>query len=194
MYLNDKDIRHALKRQLELQYSTDGKTIILDELGVRHGAARVDIAVINDQLLGYEIKSDMDTLDRLPNQVRLYNSVFDKISITVGQRYFGKIIENVPDWWGIVLAEMINDEIILSIERLPQLNPEQDIIAITKLLWRREALALLDELHCSDGFRYKPRKVVYTHLVNVANPMWLHARVCLQLRARTNWRADSQQM
>lgn len=195
MCLKDKDIRVALRAMLDFQYATDSETLILDELGLRHGAARVDVAVINGILHGYEIKSDMDTLSRLPHQIRVYNSVLDKVSIVVGRRYLEEIRETVPEWWGITFAEIDEGEkVIFSTLRFPQLNPQRDLLAMTKLLWRDEALSLLEELNSADGFRYKPRKVVYTHLARTADPIWLHARVCSQLRARTNWRADSQQM
>jgi hypothetical protein len=48
---------------------------MLDEFGLEHGEVRVDVAVINGELHGYEIKSERDTLERLPRQVKAYSAV-----------------------------------------------------------------------------------------------------------------------
>lgn len=63
---NDLIIREALKRLLENRHAKDKKVRIIEELGVHHGTARIDIAVVNGIMHGYEIKSDQDTLQRLP--------------------------------------------------------------------------------------------------------------------------------
>ena len=67
----DHQIRTALRRHLLQQHIDNHDTLILDELGVRHGTARIDIVVINGVMHGYEIKSDRDTLNRLPEKIRL---------------------------------------------------------------------------------------------------------------------------
>lgn len=36
--------------------------------------ARLDTGVVNGQLVGYDIKSDHDNLDRLPGQMEVYNA------------------------------------------------------------------------------------------------------------------------
>src|SRR5690242_17854466 len=66
--LRDRDVRKALKSKLLREHIADPRTLVLDELGLRHGACRVDIAVVNGSMHGYEIKSDSDTLERLPSQ------------------------------------------------------------------------------------------------------------------------------
>jgi len=39
---------------------------MLHELGILNGATRIDIAVITGQIEGYELKSERDTIQRLP--------------------------------------------------------------------------------------------------------------------------------
>jgi hypothetical protein len=192
--LNDQCIRAALKHDLFARYSTDSKTLVLEELGLKHGSARVDIAVINGFLDGIEIKSDRDTLERLPGQIRVYNSVLDHITLVTGRRHLNEAVLMVPEWWGIQVVEAISSEdVLFSTIRQPRDNPALDILAVTKLLWRDEALSLLQDIGRADGFRYKPRATIYAHLVQVADPLWLCAMVRQQLRSRTNWRSDSPQ-
>src|SRR5215212_6095693 len=98
--MKDFDIRIALKRTLLSRYAKNPSARIFDELGLRHGAARVDIAVISGLIHGFELKSDYDTLQRLPSQVKIYNSVLDRITLVVGQRYIDKATALIPEWWG----------------------------------------------------------------------------------------------
>lgn len=46
--------------------------LVVEELGLFHGASRVDLAVVGRSLHGYEIKSDRDSLDRLEQQAADY--------------------------------------------------------------------------------------------------------------------------
>jgi hypothetical protein len=79
--LRDTNIRRPLKRHLADVHAKDADTRIVDELGLRQGAVRVDVAVINGALHGYEIKSDVDTLQRLSSQVETYSDVLDEAAL-----------------------------------------------------------------------------------------------------------------
>jgi len=103
--MNDRDIRVVLKEELLRQYVNDEDTLVLDEVGLRHGTARIDLVVVNDRLHGYEIKSDRDSLKRLLDQVRVYSSVMDRMTLVVGYRHAYDALRMVPEWWGVRLAE-----------------------------------------------------------------------------------------
>ncbi len=188
--MNDYQIRTELRRLLDERFSGDFETLILDELGLRHGAARIDIAVVNGNLDGYEIKSDLDTLRRLPHQMKIYNSVLDHVTLVVGNRHIDRAGKIVPDWWGITLVERGKRGMPCFSEiRKPQENPSLDPLTITKLLWRDEALALLGEISIADGFRSKRRAVIYARLAEVVPLDLLRAKVRQQLKYRTDWRS-----
>ena len=57
--MNEYQLRRELKRKVLARYSS---TRIVDDLGLRHGVARVDVAVVNGIIHGYELKSDKDNL------------------------------------------------------------------------------------------------------------------------------------
>ena len=192
--MKDCQIRKALKHGLQARYSGDGKTVIIEELGLRHGAARVDVAVVNGLLHGFEIKSDKDTLRRLPDQAKTYGSVLDRVTLVVGHRHFGEATQIVPTWWGIQVASMGPDGgICISNVRVPLDNPCPSPVAVAKLLWRDEALALLEELGKADGVRSKPRAAIYARLAEVCVLDQIRAKVRQQLRTRTGWRSDELQ-
>ena len=193
--MNDYQIRTALKQKLLNRYLSDPDTLILDELGLRHGAARVDLVVVNSILHGFELKSDRDSLARLPNQARIYNSVLDRVTLVVGNRHADKALQIVPEWWGVILVDKRQcGEIHFSDIKQAHNNPSPDILAIAKLLWRKEALVLLEEFGAADGFRFKPRAAIYVRLTEVVELDLLRSRVRYQLKNRTSWRSDEQQM
>ena len=60
----DCDIRLALENRLVQQHSNEPDTLIRHEVGICAGKRRLDMAVVNGEFTGYEIKSDADTLAR----------------------------------------------------------------------------------------------------------------------------------
>lgn len=188
----DKIIRTALKAHLAQIHSTDGKLRIVEELGVEHGAVRVDIAVVNGILHGYEIKSDRDTLSRLPEQMDAYNSVFDQITLIVGKQHLYEAINLVPDWWGISVAKIGSDSsVIFNHIRDAQENLSQRNISIARLLWRVEALRLLEEAGEADGVRSKSREAICEKLSAIFDRRVLEEKVRDVLFFREDWRSDA---
>ncbi len=57
LVVRDRDVRQALHRKVLKEHHGDADTLVLDELGLRHGICRVDIAVVNGYLHGYESKA-----------------------------------------------------------------------------------------------------------------------------------------
>jgi hypothetical protein len=191
--MRDPEIRGAVKNTLLLPFFSDPNTLIVEELGLRHGAARVDIAVINGELHGYELKSDQDTLKRLPAQAATYNSVLDRITLILTPHHVDQATEMIPDWWGIILAEgQLEDEINLRTIRSGAKNPSVSAIAIARLLWRDEALQLLAELGAIDGMRSKPRTRIYSRIIELIALPQLQDSVRNQLKSRKDWRSAAQ--
>ncbi len=189
---NDLIIRSALKKDLLNHHSQDEKVRIIEELGIQHGTARVDIAVINGIMHGYEIKSDKDTLQRLPVQIDSFNSVFDKMTLVVGKNHLYQAINIVPEWWGIIVAK-INDNgsVIFNTIREEEFNMNQNSISVARLLWRDEALKILERNKEADGFYSKPRDLIYKKLAGVLDKKTLIEEVRETIFLRTDWRPDS---
>jgi hypothetical protein len=189
-FTNDKLIRTALKEELHEVHKEDPGALIIEEMGVTHGAARVDMAVVNGMIHGYELKSDLDTLRRLPEQMKAYNSVFDQVTLVVGKQHIYEAINAVPEWWGITIAKITSSNGFVSFctIREAEENPDKDSVAIAGLLWRDEALHLLDEAGCAEGIRSKSRQVLYERLAVVFDQPTLQTKVRECLSARTMWR------
>ncbi len=188
---NDAVIRIALKNKLQIYHAQDEKVRIIEELSISHGAARIDIAVINGLMHGYEIKSDLDTLQRLPEQIEIFNAVFDKMTLVVGKNHLFEAINMIPDWWGIVIAKNSNSQVSFNRIRDEELNREQDSLSLARLLWREEALGILKGMGMAKGLYSKPRDLIYEKLAAVLDCQVLGEKVRETIFVRTDWRPDA---
>jgi hypothetical protein len=187
--VDDPQLRKALKKKVLAAYTADPEARIIDELGLHHGASRVDVAVVNGQLHGYEIKSDQDRLVRLRTQIPVYNSVLDRVTLIVGQRHAAKAPRLVPPWWGVKAAEYgPRGGVRFTTIRASKPNPHVNPLSIARLLWRDEALILLEQLGQARGSSGKARLDLYLHLSEVAPLHRLRAHVRESLKKRTTWR------
>lgn len=164
--MRDRDVRAAVRAKLNTKYGGDPSSRIVEEMGVWSGSVRIDLAVINGELSGFELKSDRDTLDRLPFQADLYSRVFDRVELIVGSRHADRAAKLVPDWWAITIATMKDGAVKLrSMAGYPgRKNPNPEPYLIAQLLWKDEALAVLDAHNLSRGFRSKPIKKLHERL------------------------------
>jgi hypothetical protein len=140
-HLAEREIRAAvLQRLLAPSHVSQ---VLIEELGV--GAARVDVAVASDRLLGFEIKSDYDTLDRLARQMHAYHAVFDALTIVTTISYVGQVEALLPSWWGIWVAERGLDGITLDERRTSTPHGRQEVASLAAMLWREDAFAFVIE-------------------------------------------------
>jgi hypothetical protein len=186
--MRDRDIRTALYAQLRGEHPPDD-TWIFNEFGVAHGAARVDIGLVNGSLEGYEIKSEHDTLRRLPAQVTAYNRVFDRVSAVASGNHVDRLVQLVPSWWGIRVAVKDGPDIRIDVKRKAQLNPAREPLALAELLWRDELLEVLGRMSLSQGLMSKPKRVLQRALVDATDLDQLAELVRNKLKSR-DWRSD----
>jgi hypothetical protein len=188
--VRDRDIRSCLRSQLEAEHRGDDDTLILDELGLLQGAARVDMAVVNGTIAAWEIKSERDTLRRLTSQADAYGQVFDYVTLVAAETHLAKVEALLPDWWGISTPAIADDaRIVIEPRRHTARNPSTDSAAVAKLLWREEALAVLEARDLDAGLRSKPRRVLWSALAEQVPAADLAAEVRAALKARRGWRA-----
>ena len=102
--MNDIEIRTYFYKKKLRRYDDVEDVRIFDELGLMHGACRADIAVVNGRLIGYEIKSERDTLARLDKQIPAYDAIFDAITIIVGANHRSAATKRAPRHWGVILS------------------------------------------------------------------------------------------
>jgi len=186
--MRDIDIRSALHKEIILPIAAEPNSLVIDELGICQGDARIDIAVINGKLHGFEIKSERDSLARLPAQTELYNKVFNTVTLVISDSHIEKATKIVPEWWGLIRVSGPRKNVILSEERDSQLNNEVDPYALIQLLWREEALKALENRGMDKGLRNKPRRHLWQALSDRLPLSSLTEIVRETLKTRKSWR------
>lgn len=181
---SDSDIRSALHAQLCSQHVDEPDTEIIDELGLCRGQVRVDVAVVNGLLHGYEIKSDRDSLRRLAKQVEFYGRVLDRATLVVGPRHAVHASGAVPKWWGVLRADASADGIRLKTIRRARDNPSRDSRSLAELLWLDDAMALLEQRGATHGVRGKPRRMVWDRVCETLDLDEVASAVRVRLKAR----------
>lgn len=86
----DSDLRIWLLEHIARSYSGIEHFIALE---ARYAAStrRADVLVISEHSHAYEIKSDVDRLDRLPKQLKDYRRTFDFLTVVTTSTHLGKI-------------------------------------------------------------------------------------------------------
>ena len=187
--MKDSDIRHLMNSQVLKEYHDDPDSLVVDELGLCQGSTRVDIAVINGAIHGYEIKSDQDTLVRLPSQVELYSQVLDYATLVVGSPHISHAQSIIPPWWGILLVTQDKaGNSVLKNKRKGHRNPTPNPKAVVQLLWRIEAEQILEEFNLAKGLKGKPRKILWEAIVQTFPYNILSSLVRQALKKRDSWR------
>jgi hypothetical protein len=94
-----------------------------------------------DRLMwGYEIKTERDTLRRLPSQIKAYEQLFDRCTVVLAGRHVEPAMELLPRWWGVSKIG-VDGSIGFERVRAPKRNPNVDAEVLVRLLWRDEVEA-----------------------------------------------------
>jgi hypothetical protein len=178
---NDPAIRSVLRADLAARFPG---AIILDELGLEYGASRVDVAVVDqDGLHGFEIKSPVDSLDRLPRQVTGYGRVLDTVTLVSAADHVDEAARIIPAWWGLWVVDGQG----LKETRPAGRNPAPDPRAIARLLWREEAENLVRRATHAPGLSRLRKEVLQERLVGLVALEELRRMVREALVARPKW-------
>ena len=186
----DYEIRGLLHQEIQERFANQVETRIIDEMGILEGSFRIDVAVINGKLHGYEIKSPRDTLSRLSKQAEAYSAIFNTLTLVTSPSYVIDAASIVPEWWGISIAINTVGGFILDQARQPKSNPHVDSRAVIELLWRAEMLEILEKEGLSKGVRNKSPDLLATRLVENLSSDEIQKTVRKTLKSRANWRPD----
>ena len=145
---------------------------------------RVDVAVVNGTLKGYEIKSLADTLRRLPAQVQIYSQVLDYATIVLAESHRDDACALLPSWWEIMIAVDDADGSRLETLREGAMNPCVDTRALAELLWHSEAIDLLRSKNEHRGLARKPRVHAWDRIAAVCSTEEVRATVRARLKER----------
>jgi hypothetical protein len=191
--LTDAQIRKVIHCQIIPGIVAGSPSRVVDEMEICCGDARVDIAVINGKLHGFEIKSEADTLVRLQGQISAYNQVFDTMTIICGKNHLDSVMETIPGWWGIYTAQTNFGKVELTRFRCAEINQSVSGLALAQLLWKSEMLVLLADAGVKKGISSKPCRELWQKVSETFSTESLQSKVREILKFREGWRLDLQQ-
>jgi len=186
--MQDSDIRKLLHPYLKKENKKYKDTIIVDEFDLCSGLSRIDIAVVNGVIHGYEIKSEEDTLKRLPNQINYYNKSLEKISIATNKFHLKQIRESVPKWWGLIVIKNDSKKNVVTELRKAKNNPLLDGNSMLHILWKDELISIIDKYEIEVGVHSNKRKLRES-ISNSLGISILSHEVRSALKSRQNWRS-----
>lgn len=187
--MRDSDVRQAVMRSVLSEHLVKKDTLVVEELGIEHGSFRVDIAVVNGFLHGYELKSQADNLLRLPAQSAAYSRTFDRVTLIVDDSHYKESLAIVPVWWGIkVVSKGSRGAIKIETLRSIEMNPNVCLFTMAHLLWRTEAIEILDALGIEKKALRQSRAFLYQLMVDLIEPTQLRQTIRDCLKRRENWR------
>lgn len=185
----DRDIRIALHAKHLRRAKEQPDTLVIDELGLAHAKSRIDVAVINGCIHGYEIKSAKDTLDRFATQIDIYRETLQKLTIVAAPKHVTSIISHTPEWCGVIVAERgLRGGIKFHVLRSAVANPEIDPVMMAHLLWRDEVIELLGQAGYAPKELRRPRKQLYEMLCEAMTLREITASIRAFMLQRQMWR------
>lgn len=104
----------------------------------RVGSCKADLVILNGTSTVYEIKSERDNLDRLPNQIASYFKVFSRVNVITSETHVDAVLDTVAEDVGILL---LSNRLRISTVRDAQ-ERLGDLCPVT----------LLDSMHRSEAF------------------------------------------
>lgn len=135
------DVRESLRTEMLAGASPPAEAVF--EFWVPQSNERADVAIIGMTMDGFEIKTERDTLKRLPRQADAYARVFDRCHVVLARRHVDRALEILPAWWGV---QVIDEGLTFLSVRPAETNVRVDPETLVRLLWRDEAYAALCEL------------------------------------------------
>lgn len=187
---SEMEMRFALDAMLRRRVARNPAALIRHELGLCAGQARIDVAVLTRELAGYEIKSDSDTLARLPAQAKVYERVLDRMTLVTTERHERAATRMLPVQWGIVVARERRGALRFTTVRKAAKNTALDAYSLAQLLWRTEALQELKKRGCGRGMGRVARHHVWQALAEAVSVRELRAVALQTLRSRPRWWLD----
>ncbi|MEM7729130.1 MAG: sce7726 family protein [Pseudomonadota bacterium] len=185
----ERRVRAALKTRHLRHYDGRRDVLMIDELGLAHARSRIDLAVFNGHLHGYEIKSANDTLNRLPPQLATYVDALQKLTLVVATRHLDAAAAIAPNWCGLTeIVEGPRGGMMFASRRRARVNPDLDPFMLAHLLWHPEAQNLLRARGASKADVNAPRKRLYRMLADEVPVRELAPAIKAAMASRTRWR------
>lgn len=94
---------------------------------VKAKSSRTDFLVINGDTKSFEVKSKIDTLNRLRKQVGDYGDVFEYNTVVIDKIHLNNVIQIIPEYYGIWYFEGTKKIVCREPKYSPEINPKEQL-------------------------------------------------------------------
>jgi hypothetical protein len=101
-YRNEYIYKNVLANKILIGKHSLNTAQMLTEFRV--GKCKADAVVLNGTSTVYEIKSELDSFNRLESQLNAYMQVFDHINVITSKQQAGKLLKDIPEIIGILIV------------------------------------------------------------------------------------------
>lgn len=144
---NSKKLKDAQMRTLLFEYyeSRNQRLRFFEEFWFGRKTRADALLVTEEEMIGFEFKSDKDTLSRLEHQIQDYERFCDRNYLVTGWKYRDRALSEIPEHWGAYCI-YLDEENVLQLECLRKAQPNQKRMRLhnqLRLLWRSELIPII---------------------------------------------------
>lgn len=162
-YKNEYVYKNILTNKLLLKKYSLKNTIALNEFNI--GKSIADFVLLNGEARVYEIKTELDNLEKLDKQVLDYSKFADKVYIVTSSKHINKLIE-LYDNFTIGIIELTSRNALKTVKEAKNNLSTFSHETLFKTLRKQEYLELIEE-----HFKYIPKvsnTLIFRECLNLA--------------------------
>ena len=142
-----KKLKDEQMRSILFEYYEDRGTRMrfFEEFCIGRKTRADALLVTESEMIGFEFKSDKDTLTRLERQIHDYERYCDRNYLVTGQKHLEKASEEIPEHWGVYFI-YLDDTETLQLECIRKAQPNAKRMRLhnqLRLLWRSELIPII---------------------------------------------------
>ena len=169
---NTKKLKDEQMRSILFEYyESKGKRLrFFEEFWIGRKTRTDALLVTETEIIGFEFKSDKDTLTRLARQVHDYERYCDRNYLVTGQKFKEKAAEEIPEHWGIYCV-YLDDEETIQLECIRKAQPNTKRMRLhnqLRILWRSELIPIIKKYKLGGVTRKNKLELVRTLEHNLA--------------------------
>lgn len=123
------------------------------------GASRLDIGRINGKSIAYEIKTELDSLEKLDKQIKDYSKVFEYVYVIIHPCHYEKVLDMLPMHCGIITYNLSGDKCKFAFRKKADKNYLISPIEQLKVLNKKELDWILRYSNCLNCSTDKQDKI-----------------------------------
>lgn len=160
-YKSEYLFKNIITNNLFLSKSLQKNAVMLSEFRV--GQSKADCVIVDNYSTCYEIKTSLDNLKRLPEQLNDYLSLFDKVYVVCDKSHLDKVNDVCPEEVGII--ELTTNNNLIKKRKATRIVTPVNAITLINSLRANEYKYIAEKI--SKSSINVPNVDLYDHCINI---------------------------